>query len=769
MADVFLSYSQRVPEPTVALADELTRRGFKPWYDVNLLPGQFFGTVIKTNIERAQAVVTIWSPPALTSQWVPAEAAMALDQKKLICVRTEDLSASQLPPPFNTMHTPEWRDFEGLFQALVSLGVRPTGIGGAASDTEALTRAAQHDWRLLPDGDREALEAFLEEYNGLAMYRRMAEKRLRTLGGAPARAAMPAAPAPARLPERPDADPADITLRLAPAMHTANIGRISLTGDGAMMASGSDDKTVKLWALPGGRLIRSLRPPIGEGDEGKLFAVAMDPAGRWVAAGGWMKTGGGGHHITIFDTDTGVVRARLGPLPNVVLDLEASPDGARLAAGLGGKNGIRVWETAGWRQVWQDKDYDGQVYGRAFAADGRLASTCNDGHVRLHGPDGQLIAKARAPGGERPSGIAVCPQGARLAVGYKDSLSVDVLDAASLTRLYSADTNGLSGGNLGSVAWLGGAGTGLRLAAGGRSGGGRSERLFTWDDAGRGARRPWPGPANTIMDLAPMPDGGLALASHEPSLALYSAYGVRILSKSPEIADLRGKLGEHFTVSADGMRLRFGLDFGGDTPVLFDLAALSLTDTPDASPGLAPARTDGLDIQGWVNTTRPTLAGAPITLKQYETARSLAIAPGGDSFILGADWSLRRFDATGSEIWNRPVPGVVRGVNLARSGRLLLAAYGDGTIRWHAAEDGAELLALFIHLPDGPKDTAPADRDWILWTPEGYYTASSPRAEALIGWHVNRGEDEAADFYPAETFAETFRRPEKIAAALDGV
>ncbi|MEO0550639.1 MAG: hypothetical protein AAFZ91_12020, partial [Pseudomonadota bacterium] len=95
--------------------------------------------------------------------------------------------------------------------------------------------------------------------------------------------------------------------------------------------------------------------------------------------------------------------------------------------------------------------------------------------------------------------------------------------------------------------------------------------------------------------------------------------------------------------------------------------------------------------------------------------------------------------------------------------------YADGTIRWHRASDGAELLALFIHLPDGPKDTAPENRDWILWTPEGYYTASSERAEDLIGWHVNRGPDEAADFYPAETFAETFRRKDKVAEALDSI
>jgi len=157
---------------------------------------------------------------------------------------------------------------------------------------------------------------------------------------------------------------------------------------------------------------------------------------------------------------------------------------------MGGANGVRVWETAGWRQVWDDMDYGGAVYGLAFAADGRLASTSYDGHVRLYGGDGQLVARARAPGGERPYGLAFDPDGARLAVGYTDSLAVNVLDAARLTPLYSADTAGLSGGNLGSVAWFGGAGAGLRLAAGGMHQAGSERPLFTWDAAGRGARRP---------------------------------------------------------------------------------------------------------------------------------------------------------------------------------------------------------------------------------------------------------------------------------------
>ncbi|MEM9938585.1 MAG: TIR domain-containing protein [Pseudomonadota bacterium] len=802
MADVFISYSQRAKEPTEKLVDHLSQLGLECWYDTSLVANDVFWKVIMKKITDAKAVVVIWSPPALESEWVYSEAKLAHEQKKLVCARTDDVTPGAVPLPFNgynVCHIDEQRD--PIIEALRRFGLQPGSNAPVIArpaplvvstsapirpPTEAELAALTVAFDYVKEADDAAtLRDFLKDFAALDhFFVRQAQNRLEGLGGVPENSI------PRLTPEAETeiaASESDVILRLAPDMHTAPINRISLTGDGAVMASASDDKTVKLWTLPEGKLIRTLRPPIGEGDEGKVYAVAMDPEGRWVAAGGCMKRGGGGHYVTIFDTDTGAVRARLGPLPNVVNDLEVSPDGARLAVGLYGQNGIRIWETANWQPIWQDKDYGGSVYGLAFASDGRLATACEDGHVRLYGGDGQLLAKALSPGGGDPHSIAFSPDGTRLAVGYYDSLALDVLDATSLQRVYCADTEGLSGGNLSSVAWLGGAGADLRLAAGGMAGGWRSERLFIWDEAGRGGRRPWPGPASTIKDIAPAPDGGpgsgagagLALAGAEPSLALYGSEGTRYLNKPPEIADLRDKRYEHFTVSADGLRLRFGLDYGGDKPVLFDLAALTLIGAPEAPSDLTQPNIDSLTIKGWQDTYEPALTRktdpdaeditTPLELDLYETARSLAIGPDGGSFILGTEWYLRCFDAAGSELWQRPVPGIAWGVNLVREGRLILAAYGDGTIRWHRVSDGAELLALFIHLPDGPKDTAPQDCEWILWTPEGYYTASSERAEDLIGWHVNRGQDEAADFYPTETFAETFRRKDKVAAALDGV
>ncbi len=81
-------------------------------------------------------------------------------------------------------------------------------------------------------------------------------------------------------------------LRIEPGMHTAPIKRIGVDAACTLMVTGSDDKTARLWALPqSGRgnpeLKRILRVPIGEGNEGKVYAVALSPDGKWVAAGGW--------------------------------------------------------------------------------------------------------------------------------------------------------------------------------------------------------------------------------------------------------------------------------------------------------------------------------------------------------------------------------------------------------------------------------------------------------------------------------------------------
>lgn len=77
--------------------------------------------------------------------------------------------------------------------------------------------------------------------------------------------------------------PAQPILRLETAMHTAVIKQMDIDRAERFLVTGSDDKTVRLWQLPEGRLLRILRLPIDTGNEGKVYAVAISPAmaKRW--------------------------------------------------------------------------------------------------------------------------------------------------------------------------------------------------------------------------------------------------------------------------------------------------------------------------------------------------------------------------------------------------------------------------------------------------------------------------------------------------------
>ena len=71
----------------------------------------------------------------------------------------------------------------------------------------------------------------------------------------------------------------------------------------------SDDKTARVWSLPDGRLLGVLRVPIGDGNMGKLFAVAMTPDGNTVALGGWTAARSGAQDIYLLDR---ILRAHCG-------------------------------------------------------------------------------------------------------------------------------------------------------------------------------------------------------------------------------------------------------------------------------------------------------------------------------------------------------------------------------------------------------------------------------------------------------------------------
>jgi hypothetical protein len=553
-------------------------------------------------------------------------------------------------------------------------------------------------------------------------------------------------------------------LRIEAAAHIAPVARLATDATGRILASVSDDKTLRLWSLPDGTPIGVLRPPIGDREEGELYAVTLTPDGtRAIAAGYTGRSWDGTFSIYVFETSSGRLLARLPNQPAPVFHLAVSPDGTRIAAALGGRSGIRIWDARNGRQLAEDSaGWTGPARMVAFDGAGRLAATSSDGKVRVYDASGRKVIERVPVQGGRPYGLAWSPDGALLAIGFEDRLRVEVLQASDLRSVLVPDTTWLQGEGLPAVAWASDARGGVQLYAGGyarRADGAPGAMNFVirrWADFGLGPARDIPAARDAISHLLPLPQGGLAYAAADPGWGRIAPDGSVVQAPSPPGGDFRNTA-EWLAASPDGQRVRFMLR-PGTPPLVFDGQSGQLA--ADDGRGLLPARQQAqrLAVTDWQNRDRPRLNGQPLRLADGEYSRSLAILPKEESFLLGTDTHLRLFDRSGRLLDQLPMPGTVWAV-VAVEG-MAVAALGDGTIRWFEVTDHIrERGALFVH----------ADaRRWVAWTPEGLFDHAPQGGQELVGVHLNNGRGQTPEWASFQQAYRALYAPAAVRARLLG-
>ena len=82
MADIFLSYAREDLDRAVAGA--LETEGWSVFWDRRIPPGQVFEEYIGERILECRAVVVLWSPASVESQWVRIEAGHGRDRRILV-------------------------------------------------------------------------------------------------------------------------------------------------------------------------------------------------------------------------------------------------------------------------------------------------------------------------------------------------------------------------------------------------------------------------------------------------------------------------------------------------------------------------------------------------------------------------------------------------------------------------------------------------------------------------------------------------------------
>ena len=108
--DVFISYQRGERDAVAIIAQRLLELRVVVWFDHALRPGGAFDEEIANRLSAARAVLTCWTPAAMASDWVRAEAAMARQSDKLVACLLEPV---QLLPPFNVIHAEDLTTWAG--------------------------------------------------------------------------------------------------------------------------------------------------------------------------------------------------------------------------------------------------------------------------------------------------------------------------------------------------------------------------------------------------------------------------------------------------------------------------------------------------------------------------------------------------------------------------------------------------------------------------------------------------------------------------------
>ena len=554
-------------------------------------------------------------------------------------------------------------------------------------------------------------------------------------------------------------------LRIDAEFHTQVVNRFAQDRRSRIIVTASDDKTIRVWQANDGAPLAILRIPIAPGDEGAIYAVAISPDSKTLLAGGstgfaWDRA----FAIYLFDLATGRLRGRMPNLPGPVNDIAFSPDGSRFALAMGNGAGVLLVDAKSGNTIGADASFRQRVTSIDFDHRGRLFATGFDGEVRLYAPDGRRLVQRTPVRGARPYTVAVSPDGRTVAVGYADQPRVELLNAQDLSPRASLITDPAGrretgAGGLGAVAW---SEDGALMAAGSLRGRDGRTVLRRWPPGG-GWPIDVPALRDTIFQVGPTDDGGAVLVGADPALVRLDRNGRVVFRNESPGLDFRDMQDRQFRVGYDGTSVELQTKAMA-SPWIVDLGQRHIGPTastsgriPIASPSAPPPR-----LADWRNSAHPRIDGRSVRLAPEELSRSFAATPSGAFVVLGTDYLLRVYSRDGTPIDQAELPAAAWAVGVSGDGKSVVAAVGDGTLRWFGLDEAGRLtprVSLFM---------ASDARRWVAWTQSGFFDYADTGGEGMVGLLLNHARNQAPEWF---SFAQVYRRfyaPDATAAALRG-
>jgi WD40 repeat protein/serine/threonine protein kinase len=463
--------------------------------------------------------------------------------------------------------------------------------------------------------------------------------------------------------------------------HSSLVRSVSFSPDGTQIVSGSDDSTVKIWDAVSGAERATLK-----GHSSLVSSVSFSPDGTQIVSGSDDTT------VKIWDAVSGAERATLKGHSSLVGSVSFSPDGTQIVSGsIDGT--VKIWDAANGAELANIKGHTEGVNSVSFSPDGvQIVTGSNDRTVKIwDAATGEERATFKGHTHNVMS-VLFSPDGTRIVSGAKDD-SVKIWDAANGAEWTTLKGHGEA---VNSVAF---SADGTRIISGSKD-----DTVKIWDAVSSTELATLRGHTLDVSSVSYSPDGTRIVSGAWDGLVkIWDA------ATGAELANLRGHTGGVISVSfsPDGTRIVSGALDGlvktWDVATGAGLATLkghtSFVYCATFSPNGKQIASSAMD--GTLKIWDAASGAERATLKERSgTVLSLSFSPNGARIAYGTIFGdVKIWDMASGTAW-RPQEGhsgPVASIAFSPDGTRIVSGSMDNTLKIWDPESGQERATLKGH------------------------------------------------------------------------